>query len=229
MAAGSQGTLPEQTGKPLVQRDGTAGVENAGGNPDAVTVYLPSVGAEAVRQAEIICNLLQFRVDPRSIAEGELAFEQIEHEFAVVLTQDCDLVQDFELRRQASEAGRPTGEIDSKLLPNVLLCELVTDASLFAALTPGSDIKKRVRQNKDERYQYLCAVPTACDAAGTGLPALGVDFKRHFTIPTEELYAQVSQRAGRRCRLKSPYLEHLAIRFSSFLSRVALPVNHHDQ
>jgi hypothetical protein len=229
MATGSQGTLPDPADQLPVQRDEVTGVENADSVVEAVSVYARSERTGALRQSEIICNLLQFTVDPQSLkAGGELAFGQLQREFAVVLSQDCDLAQDFELRRRTWNEELLYAEIESKLLPNVLLCELVTDADLFAALPQGSDIRKRVKQNKDERYQYLCAVPTNSDTAGTGLPALGIDFKRHFTIPTEELYLQISQAAVRRCRLVSPYLEHLATRFSSFLSRVALPSNHHD-
>ena len=64
------------------------------------------------------------------------------------------------------------------------------------------------------------------DALRQGLPELGVDFKRFFTIPTDELYVPITSGAQRRCHLNSPYLEHLTTQFSGFLSRVALPKPH---
>jgi hypothetical protein len=59
---------------------------------------------------------------------------------------------------------------------------------------------------------------------------MAIDFKRYFTLPTDELYLRVErQETRRRCGLKSPYLEHLSARFSCFLSRVALPEDHFSE
>ncbi len=127
-------------------------------------------------------------------------------------------MQDFEIRRQ-------NGTIE-KLLPNILFCEVAT-AEQLRGTAGGSDIWKRIRQNKDERYQFLQKVELADDAAGEGLPELGIDFKRHFTLTTTEVYQRIKiGDTKRRCTLVSPYLEHLSCRFAYFLSRVALPLDH---
>ncbi len=55
---------------------------------------------------------------------------------------------------------------------------------------------------------------------------MGIDFKRYFTIAAAEVYAQLKIKAQRRCRLRSPYLEHLSNRFGHYVSRVALPREH---
>jgi hypothetical protein len=132
------------------------------------------------------------------------------------MTQACDLTQDFEPRQN----GKPQ-------LPEVLFCQVPMAEELRK--TPGlaSDIWKRIRQNKDERYHFLEGVPLECDACGEAIPELGIDFKRYFTLPTEEVYHQIrSGTIRRRCVLISPYLEHLSTRFAYFLSRVALPRDH---
>ena len=39
-----------------------------------------------------------------------------------------------------------------------------------------------------------------------GIPELGVDFKRYFTIPTDEIYKRIEKgEVRRRCVLMSPY------------------------
>lgn len=60
-----------------------------------------------------------------------------------------------------------------------------------------------------------------------GLPELGIDFKKIFTIPTDEIYQRIALgQVKRRAVLVSPYLEHLSSRFAYFLSRIALPQEH---
>jgi len=111
-------------------------------------------------------------------------------------------------------------------LPNVLLCEVSSATELKGAVPLGKDIWKRIIQNKDERYQFLQGVPPLLDATKEGLPELGIDFRRYFGIPTDELYEQFNLRARRRCRLISPYKEHFMNRYAHFIARVALPSDH---
>jgi hypothetical protein len=140
------------------------------------------------------------------------------HPFAIVLTQDCDLTQDWRQRQSL-----PVDE--GKLLPSVLFAQ-VHQALHLRARIEGSEMWKRVKQNKDERYHFLEAVPDQEDALGEGLPELGIDFKRYFTIPTDEVYKRIEKDTRRRCRLRSPYLEHLSTRFCYYQFRVALPEDH---
>ena len=94
----------------------------------------------------------------------------------------------------------------------------------------GSKAWARIQANKDERYHFLQKAEAIDDVRGEGLPELGIDFKRYFTIPTEEVYWRVHQKeAQRRCVLQSPYLEHLSSRFAYFLSRVALLEDHFSE
>jgi hypothetical protein len=234
---GESGTLDTSSkpGTPLNSEEtGTVSSPNQTGTGPVVKrmessprFYFPSLKTEPLRQAEILSGVLQYRVVPESVGKTEeLVFDQFEHRFVIVLSQDCDLAQDFNIRNSAREQGRTLSELEAKLLPNVLLCELFLEAEFLAGLAPGSDIRKRVIQNKDERYQYLHAVSAECDSVGEGLTPIGIDFRRHFTIRTDELYAQLDGTAIRRCRLANTYLEHLSCRFAHFLSRVALPVDH---
>lgn len=141
---------------------------------------------------------------------------RVSHRYVIVVSQDCDLEQDWK-SRQAGKGGT---------LPNVLFFH-GTELTIFRTdLPPGSKIWTRVSQNKDERYQVLEGVPSADDARKEGVPDLGIDFKRYFTLSTEDIYYQVENNAQRRARLVSPYLEHFCVRAFAFQSRVALPAEH---
>jgi hypothetical protein len=125
---------------------------------------------------------------------------------------------DPDTEKRAQEANKR----QAKLVPNVLLCELTT-AAILRPFLAGTDILRRIRNNLDERYHCLLAVRPEDDRAGEGLPELVADFKRVFSIPTDELYLRVTLGMKRRARLKSPYLQHLSSRFGYYCLRVALP------
>lgn len=172
----------------------------------------------SLRQGEILSGLVQLELNINSLRLGKIDADEIIHPFSIILSQDCDCEQDYKSRSQNSA--------DDKLIPTILFCEVIT-AEQLRGNTLNSKEWVRVRQNKNERYQFLEAVSVENDFEKQGLPELGIDFKRFFTIPTEEVYYRIEiTEAKRRCRLVSPYLEHLSSRFSYFLHRVALPSDH---
>jgi hypothetical protein len=183
--------------------------------PQDIGIYEPPVATGALRQGEVLSQVVQVKLQSAE-EENRPTVELVEHPFAVIVSQDCDLYWDFKARQENRQFS----------LPSVLFCEVVTAEELRGTPEIKSDIWKRIRQNQDERYQFLQAVPAEKDAQGLGLPELGLDFKRYFTIPTEEVYRQLGASAKRRCRLVTPYAEHLSNRFFQFQSRVALPAEH---
>jgi len=113
-----------------------------------------------------------------------------------------------------------------KELPDTLLCEVSPAQDLRTRGDINHSIWKKIKANKDERYQFLQHVPRDKDATGEGLSELALDFKRCFSLPTGEIYAQLQAQARRRCRLESPYLEHLSDRLFNYHGRIALPAEH---
>lgn len=104
----------------------------------------------------------------------------------MVLTQECDLDWDFKARN-----GEPDQNLrERKLVPNILLSEIM-DADRLRQRIQGSDIWKRIVRNQDERYYFFPPIASTEDLLGQGLPALVVDFKRVFTIPSAELYLRM--------------------------------------
>lgn len=173
-------------------------------------------------QGEIVSGLIQAyqRLDTVGANEPPVLEERV-HPFAIVITQDCDLESDFRNRNREETERKPVSLI------NVLFCEAIETAQLKGAMPPGKDIWKRVIQNKDERYECLEEVPKARDTQTTGIAPVGIDFKRYFTISTDEVYARIRLgQVRRRCRLITPYAEHLVSRFCYFQSRLALPQDH---
>lgn len=175
----------------------------------------PDIGT-CLCQGEILSGVIRYPLDLTTIGDPEPTAKKVDHPFALVLTQACDLTQDF-IARQNNQPHQ---------LPDVLFCQLPTASELK---TPelNSKIWDRVKKNKDERYHFLEMIQPDSDRAGLGLPELGVDFKRYFTIPTVEVYRWLDLGiTRRRSVICTPYLEHLSSRFAYFLSRVGLPHDH---
>ena len=142
--------------------------------------------------------------------------------FVFVLSQDCDLEQDFLARK-----GEP-GHSPNNLMSSVLLCEGQDALQVLSKLKDqGSKVREYIMQNKHERYHYVSAVPSNLDLAGTGIAPLILDFKQYVTVSTAEIYVQTQATARRRGILLPSYLEHLSTRFCYYQFRVALPKDHH--
>jgi len=194
--------------------------------PEEVNIYAKCSGGP-IRQGELITSLreVHLSIEPQfSDTNPKLIF--LDHPIAVVLSQDCDLEQDY--RTRSAEGASKAGQALNNLLSSIMFCEVVTAEELRNA---GSDMDsktwKRVSFNKDERYHYLAKVPAGADSKGEGLPELAIDFKKYFTIPTAVVYWQVDSWAKRRSFLATPYAEHLSARFFSYQQRIALPIDHH--
>ena len=188
-------------------------VPSASAGHGAVKSYAIDDPTRELRQSEILTGLVQNEYDLTSVAGDGV--RQRSHEYAVVCSQDCDLLRDYEART----AGTPT------TINGVLIYEAEPADQARERSGLSSKEWKRVRQNKDERYHYLPEVPAGLDRLAVGLPALILDFRRFFTMPPDVIYGQVEQRqtAQRRCRLETPFREHLQARLAFYLLRVALP------
>jgi hypothetical protein len=156
-------------------------------------------------------------VNLEALAAGDTLVDVENHAFSVIVSQDCDLDQDH--RARAEGRGAP--------LPHILFLPAVPVEPFKALLPLGSATWKRVKQNNDPRYHVIQSVIPELDLGGEGLPALGVDFKRCFSVATAEVWFRLREGgARRRCRLSTPWAEHLSSRLAYYLSRVALPQDH---
>lgn len=178
----------------------------------------------ALRQCEILSQVICINPDVSSLPGNIEALQQnsikvslTTHTWAIVLSQDCDLSQCF--NSGSTEKHKKT--------ENILLCGLYTAQEIRYGPGMNSTIWNKVKINKDERYHFLEAIPAANDLPGEGLPEMTIDFKKVFTMPTDQLYFFINSGiCKRRTVLISPYLEHLSHRYGNYISRVALPVDH---
>lgn len=145
-----------------------------------------------------------------------------EYSYAIILSQDCDLEQDYDVRHRGDESN-----IDKKLF-GTLLCGVHEEDEIREcgyrgrAARLGSSDWKPIRQNMSPRYQYLGYVPSPnC--------TLVVDFKDYFFLPLEYLYEKITQeKVTRWASMEAPWRDHLLQRFGFYMTRIGLPTNFHD-
>ena len=189
------------------------------------SIYRSAVATDPLRQGEIVSNVIQAKLNLETIGSEALVVDETEHDFAVVISQDCDLTWTWNALK--------AGENLDKYLSSVLFCE-AKSADLFAWERKfNNKARKKLGQNRDERYQFLQKVECDLDLLEEGVPELVVDFKRYFSLPFAEVHLRLeseelqrSERLQRRCLLNHPYLQDLINRFWNFQCRVALPEQH---
>lgn len=144
------------------------------------------------------------------------------HKSVIIMTQDCDLEQDW--------AKRSSNLAETTNLPGILMCPAAPADEARVLHSLSTDLWKSVRSNKNERFQYLADVPQEHDGAREGHPAVLVDFKSLFSIRTVEIYRQLRRRSAdsprRRFRMATPWAEHMQCRFAAYLARIGLPRDH---
>lgn len=189
----------------------------------------PSVD-KALRQGEILSNVIEYCPSLDSLDSEQVEFRPVVHKYVIVASQDCDLNWDYKAGNYLEEDIVPQEQLGPKNISSVLLCELHSAAEIKSQDGVNSAIWKRIKVNKDERYQFLEGIAEMKNSALEALPETCIDFKRFISMRPSLLYKQIHLGSCRRkgC-LKSPYLEHFSHRFTNYLSRVALPEEYQSE
>ncbi len=187
--------------------------------------YEPPPDSGPLRQGEILANVWEHRASHHASApddDRDAVVHSFLHPRVIVMTADCDLDQDFNVRFSDGRLEEPLEVFkrdygDSALLPHLLLCDLYDESEIRSKIARGSEVWRRILQNQNERYHHL-------NGGVWWLPNLYLDFKKTLAIPTESTYLALGAAGTRRLAVVPPvYIHDLMHRFFGFLSRVGLP------
>jgi len=139
--------------------------------------------------------------------------------YVIVLTQDCDLMRDFEYRNH-TEKSKPVNSLYSVLICPMFIAAKYREGTHLENLGITADRKggenwKNIENNQNPRIHYLM------ENAALSIPELVIDFKYFYTFPTETMY-QIKD-SSFKGRVVDLYRESISQRFSNYLSRIALP------
>ena len=143
---------------------------------------------------------------------------EIDISFFVVLTQACDLEQDYKNRNEEKET-------DDKKIQSVLVCpaylsnkfrkgEHLNETGLKMEPHNSPSSWNIIKNNNNLRYHLLKG------NFSMKVPELIIDFKHYYTIPIEIVY---NCKEHYLCSLDHLFKEDLSQRFAAYLSRVGLP------
>lgn len=153
---------------------------------------------------------------------GVIEISKIVFPFVVVLTQDCDLNQDYTVRW-----ARNGGTSHDKKIISVIVAPLYNAEHVYkgehlselemamAEIPKGKSPGKTLRQNQTPRYHYL-EFPT-----NVLIVSSVIDFKHYFTVNVE--YLKKHKKRNFICQIGPLFREDVSQRFSSYLSRIGLP------
>ena len=154
-----------------------------------------------------------------SIKEDEIKIEKRLIPYLIVLTQDCDLENDYD--------NHTNGNNDNdKFLFSILVCPGYTAIDLKDGLhleklklkMQHIDSKrwKIVQNNQNPRYHFLKGELIY------QIPNIVIDFKHYYTIPRDDLYKNYKNHCIG--SINELFRESLSQRFAYYLSRVGLPL-----
>lgn len=152
---------------------------------------------------------------------GKIKISDREIPYLVVLTQDCDLEQDFTNHNSSSHDGLN----HDKYLQSILVCPAYLAEDLKAG-NHLSEMNMKMEQINSERWSQLKKNQTSRYHFLKGqtehqVPELVIDFKHYYTIPRPILYSKLKD--SYLATLNSLFRESLSQRFAYYLSRIGLP------
>jgi hypothetical protein len=180
-------------------------------------VQIEETSKSQICQGDIYRGIIyhEYAIETDDIIE----ISQIVFPAAVVLTQECDLFQDYTYR---SGGERHTND---KLLLSVLMAPVYNFDHFIKGqhlselgLTMekiSSDPKRLIVSNQNARYHYLDFPDSA------RLPSSVIDFKHYFSVTVRNLTDLKDLNFI--CRVSPLFREDISQRFANFLSRIGLP------
>jgi hypothetical protein len=154
--------------------------------------------------------------------EGNIEISKILFPYVIVLTQDCDLEQDFKFRW-----GKPKPTSQDKYLLSALVAPLYNIEHVYAgdhlseiginmeAINAKRSPGKYLRNNERPRYHYLEFPPVI-----PIVPSV-IDFKHYFSVNIE--YLRNIKKTNFVCQVSELFREEISQRFANFLARIGLP------
>jgi hypothetical protein len=155
--------------------------------------------------------------------DGIVEISKISFPYVVVLTQDCDLEQDFNSRLKTERANEDK-HILSVIVAPLYNIEHVYGGEHLSELNfrmqtisskPSKSDNKFLRNNQNPRYHFF-EFPDDIQLVNSV-----ADFKHYFTVNNNYLKSQ--KPANYVGKIAELYREQVSQRFASYLSRIGLP------
>jgi hypothetical protein len=194
-----------------------------------ISAYYRKPTKNRILQGDILRDIIfKFEWISANRVQMEERYKTIEEytlPYSIVLSQDCDLEEDFMDREADGEDGHDA------YIPSILICPAFSALELREGehLNDfGYNMKRKnkhewnyIKTNRDPRYHYL---PKSADFE---IPHIVLDFKQIYALPRIYLYKMYEDYYL--ASLNELIREHLCQRFSFYFSRFGLPKIPHEK
>jgi hypothetical protein len=150
---------------------------------------------------------------------GVIEVSKVVFPLVIVLTQDCDLEQDYKNREKGAQSTKLLSVLVAPLYnaEHVFNGEHLVDIGIKTEpinrkRSPGTMLMK----NERPRYHYIDFPP------GIPLVPSVADFKHYFSVHVA--YLEEVRRKNFVCRLSDLFREDISQRFAAYLGRIGLPI-----
>lgn len=146
--------------------------------------------------------------------------------YAIIISQGCDVISMSEM--EIAKCGKAT-----KFMPAILMCPIYDEQmakktehldqafdELKIKKLPDNLYNSNEKKIVDKDWHYRFHALTVEYNERNELEKSIIDFKHYFTVPISYL---VKHREDRLFRLDDIYSEQITLKFSTYLSRVAMP------
>ena len=189
-----------------------------------------------IRQEDIIKDIEY--IESFSEQSGSITASKILFPLVLVLTQDCDLNQDYsyrtpeqsendECKREKDKDERIKTKNQDKYLMSVIVVPLYNYQHFLVGghlselgqtmtdYTTASVLKDNIIKNQHPRYHF-CGFDDSVPIVDSV-----IDFKHYFTVNIK--YLQFKRQTNYVCSISALYREDISSRFANYLSRIGLP------
>lgn len=180
-------------------------------------IHVEKLRRTRVSQGDVFRDVscIEYAVEKRGIIE----VSKIVFPLVIVLTQDCDLEQDWNNRGKETQSTKLLSVLVAPLYnaEHVFQGEHLLDIGIKTEpinkkKSPGT----MLMQNERPRYHYIDFPPSV------PLVASVVDFKHYFSVHVT--YLEKIRRTNFVCRLCDLFREDVSQRFAAYLGRIGLPI-----
>jgi hypothetical protein len=179
------------------------------------------IDGKRICQGDIIANVefIEYAIEKN----GQIEISKIIFPYVYVLTQDCDLEQDFNNKVKENPSNQDKHLISIIVAPlynvehvydGTHLEDINLKMQIISRKESSSD-NKILKQNSNPRFHYL-EFPDDISITNSV-----IDFKHYFTVNQNVLLDNKTQNFV--CKVSELYRENISQRFASFLSRIGLP------
>lgn len=181
--------------------------------------YIPK-SSDRLSQGSLLTDVIYRRTV--AIEEDGIKIDETTLPYVFILNQDCELEQDFS-EREDSERENNDKHLTSIVGVPAFLSSDLKEGKHFNGFgltmrRMGSDEWRTVKGNQKERYFYIK------ENEEFDLPSLTLDFKHFYTFKYEELQTFVKDNpSSYKYCINYFHREDLSRRFTSFISRIAIP------